>query len=108
MNNKVEGILLDFDGVISKVSVENTVDFVYNYINKIAAPMSYNFIKEYMKTVLCFPPKPSVELLFNSLGINTHLDDFYECLKKIDEDIKLIEIEKGFYEFLDFCEKNQI
>jgi hypothetical protein len=96
------GVLIDFDGVISKTSVRLTIDFVHQYINSIK-PISYNFIENYVKSVLCFPVEDSVKLLFNSLGLEKKLADFFNEFKKLDSDNTKIKIENSFYNFIDFC-----
>ena len=70
----------DFDGVISKNSVKNTLEFAFEYINSVT-PINKEFIKDYFKKVLCFSPLPSVELLFTSLGIQDRMEDFFKKLK---------------------------
>jgi hypothetical protein len=104
---KLEGFLIDFDGVISKKSIVSTLDFAYKYINS-QTPISREFVEDYFKKVLCFSPLPSVELLFISLGINDKLPDFFNKLKNLDKDKKEIIIGNDFYDFLNFCDKYKI
>ena len=101
-----KGIFIDFDGVISKSSVRVTIDFIHHFFNQ-REPISYNFVESYVKIVSCFPVEDSVNLLFKSLGMERYLKNFYEEFENRDSDSSII-IEKAFYEFLDFCEKNSI
>lgn len=101
------GIFIDFDGVISKSSVRVTINFLHEYINSIK-PISYEFIENYVKSVLCFPVDESVTLLFNSLGIENKLEHFYLKFKKLDSDRAKIIIEQSFYDFIKFCNEKKI
>lgn len=103
----LEGFLIDFDGVISKNSVKNTLEFAFEYINSVT-PINKEFIKDYFKKVLCFSPLPSVELLFTSLGIQDRMEDFFKKLKELDKDKTKIKIRPDFYSFMKFCDQHHI
>lgn len=103
--NEVQGFLIDFDGVIAGDSVRRTILFAYEFINSIT-PVNYQFLEDYFRKVLCFSPKPSVDLLFSGLGIEKHTADFFARLKKLDENSAQIVIDEMFYQFTEYCESN--
>ncbi len=105
--NKYEGILIDFDGVISKTSVQNSIDFIYKFINSVQ-PISREYIYNYSKVIMSFPLQQSLTVLFKSLGLDSHLDDFYKKFHTFDKNPKAIRIEKDFYNFVSFLEKEGI
>ena len=105
--NKYEGILIDFDGVVSKTSVQNSIDFIYKFINSLQ-PISKEYIYNYSKAIMSFPLQQSLTVLFKSLGLESQLDNFYQKFHAFDKDPKAIRIEKDFYIFLSFLEKEGI
>lgn len=109
MNNSlIEGIFIDFDGVISKNSLDITLKFVTNYINKIS-PLPLGYVKNYYKTVNSFSLFDALYLLFNSLGLTNQLNDMLEKIKNLKEyNNEIISITEDFYHLIDYCNKNDI
>lgn len=112
--SKIQGVFLDFDGVISKNSVDHTIKLLSNFINKVSPnqnfPISKNYIKKYFKCVSAFPTEKSIHFLFSSLGLEDKINLLYNEIKRTDLDLKSdkIVIEKDFEEFIRFCKKNRI
>lgn len=103
----VNGVLIDFDGVISRSSVKNTIIFTHEYINKVQ-PIPYKFIENYIKLILSFPVESSVALLFDSLGLSSLIKDFYSRFNDLDLDSSRIVIDEEFYQLISFLEKNKL
>jgi len=108
LKNKLTGILIDFDGVISKNSVTINLEFLHYFINKIS-PIPFETIKSYFKIANCFLQQPAVDLLFSSLGIKDHQELFLSELNSLKEfNNKKIKIEDDFDHFIKFCQKKNI
>lgn len=105
-NQNTKIILIDFDGVIAPKSIEDTIHFLFNYINCIY-PISKDFILNYFKSVASFPVKVSLYTLFFSLGIEELIPNFLNDFKNFNESEKDI-IDPEFIKFIKFCEKNRI
>ena len=100
-------MLIDFDGVISKTSVQNSIEFIYKFINSLQ-PISREYIYNYCKVIMSFPLHQSITNLFNSLGLEGCLDDFYQKFQIFEKDPNSIKIENDFYLFLRFLEEDGI
>jgi histidinol phosphatase-like enzyme len=104
----IEGIFIDFDGVISKNSLDVTLEYVTDYINEFT-PIPVSFIKNYYRTVNSFPLFDALYLLFGSLGLTNKVNGLLENIKEIKEyKNESITVEEGFYHLVDFCKKNSI
>jgi hypothetical protein len=105
---KIKGILIDFDGVISKNSVTLILDFIHDYINQFIY-IPHDVLKNYFKSVICFPTGPAIDLLFSSLGILDKIHDFVKKYHLLTEyKGKSMEIDAGFAGFIDFCKTYNI
>jgi len=103
----IEGVLIDFDGVICPNAVNLTFDFVYQFVNRyIKIPRI--FIENYLKVISCFPVDLSAKLLFTSLGLEDKIDVFKTDFRDYDKKVDTLEIDPDFLRFMQFCEKNSI
>jgi FMN phosphatase YigB (HAD superfamily) len=110
MNNprNIKQVLVDFDGVISKNSLDITLLYAYDFINKYT-PYHINSLKNYYLSINSFELKDGLALLFNSLGIGNELGNFYLGLKRLKEhNGQVISIEPDYQDFISFCKDNQI
>ena len=110
VGQKVNGVLIDFDGVITKNSFEILADYCVSFIKKKrqdAFEIPEVFIKNYLQFTTCFPFEPTMQLLFDSLGLKkTELKNLQKEIESI-KDYK-ITVEPDFFPFIDFCKKNGI
>jgi HAD superfamily hydrolase (TIGR01509 family) len=100
---RYEGVILDFDGVISKTSVNNSIEFIYDFINKIK-PINREYIINYCKSVMSFPLKDSIFFLIKSLGLENEIENLYREFHKFETNPRSISIEKDFYELVNYFE----
>ncbi len=105
---KIEGILVDFDGVISRNSAMLTFKFLYGFLCDIyKIPLST--VLSYYKIVLNFPLKESIDLFFDSFGLENRKNEFMKLHHNlIDLQGESVGIEKDFMDFVDFCSENDI
>jgi hypothetical protein len=107
-SDEIKYILVDFDGVISKNSLEITLIYAYDFINRYT-PYHMDSLKNYYTAINSFELKDGLLLLFKSLGIEDKLIEFYTGLKKLKEyKGQTITIEADYLDFLSFCQKNEI
>ncbi|NLW46563.1 MAG: HAD family phosphatase [Firmicutes bacterium] len=105
---KPELVLIDFDGVISKNSVQLNIESAYKFINQYT-PIPYEAILGYVKSTISFSMEHTISFLLSSLGIEDKFLGFKQeqAFTKL-YDNNLISIENDFYQFLDFCNQNSI
>lgn len=104
----IKGILVDFDGVISCNSLEITMSFAHDYINEYV-PYKFETLESFYRSVNSFDLGKGMELLFNSLGLQDKLNDFFSKLRNLRFYKNLeVEIYDDFLPFLDFCKKENI
>lgn len=104
---RVEGIFIDFDGVISRNAVDRIISFVHSYMN-LHIPIAPEFLRAYIKNISCFPVDASARLLFTAFGIEDRLEDFFSAFRKFEEQPENLQIENDFHRFLEFCRENNI
>jgi hypothetical protein len=102
---KYRGVLIDFDGVISRSSVDNIIRFVHQYISR-HTPIAMEFIHSFIKNVASFPPDLTIPMLLKSLGLENQIRHFYEEFHEFDNSQKFFSIEPDFAEFIEFCRRN--
>jgi beta-phosphoglucomutase-like phosphatase (HAD superfamily) len=107
MRHKKAGILIDFDGVISKNSIQMTCNFIHDFINRFT-PIGSEYIENYIKVIASFPVADTVKLLFNALGIGDRLEQFQREFLEFDSDKNNFIICDDFEEFIEICHKNSI
>lgn len=108
LEKRLDGIVLDFDGTISKNSVNVAFRYTYEYINRLK-PIPFVFVYNYFKNITAFQMGEAIRQLFSAFGLAEKTE---ECLKNYTEitsyqDIQ-IEIEKDFFDFVRFCQKNSL
>ncbi len=105
---KIEGFLIDFDGVVVKNSPGLGSKFIYEYINKYT-PISYGNVKSMVRLFGSYPQQDTYKFIFSSLGIGEHLADFSLQISKF-EDLyrKDIVIDGSAEKFIVYCKNNGI
>jgi FMN phosphatase YigB (HAD superfamily) len=105
---KINGIILDFDGTIAKNSVDVAFHFIYDYLRQFK-PIPHVFVYNYFKNITAFQMGEAVRQLFSAVGLEEKTMD---CLKKFTEitgyQTTQIEIEEDFFDFVHFCQKNSL
>lgn len=113
---KIKGVLIDFDGVISRRSIEKSIEYIHNYVNNKLifkygndkAFIPYNFIANYIKLVICFDTHSAIKLLFDSLGLMDCMEDFSQNYTVFETKSENIPIEADFSDFVLYCNSNSI
>ncbi len=105
---RIQGVLFDFDGTISKNALSIILDFLKDYINQyINIPAS--FLKDYLKCITTLNIGEATHLLFQSLGLSEYTKDFLSQLNDLSEHAgRSIVIESDFISFLEYCESQGI
>lgn len=105
---RIKYILIDFDGVISKNSLDITLSYTHDYINQ-NTPYHFDSLKNYYRSVNSFNLHEGVQYLFKSLGIEETLDEFNLNLVNLKQHKgQKINIEPDFLDFISFCKKIEI
>lgn len=104
----IKGILIDFDGVISRNSVLVAQHFSYEFINSLE-PIPFETFQSYFKLATCFSQEQAIKLFFTSLGLDNELPRFLEEFKSLHSYNNMtIEIDNNFSSFIDYCDKNDL
>lgn len=101
--DRIEGILIDFDGVISPNSIPEIVDFLFGYFQK-HYPLDREFLLDYVRLVSPFSAQKSIFFLFDSLGLNHLIDDFAEKFSAFEQSGGSFSLAPDFLPFLDFLD----
>lgn len=106
--NYIETIFIDYDGVISKNSMNLITNFMCDFINRFR-PIDIDTIISYVKIVNCFSVNESIGLLFTSLGLEKEIDDFRVELDGLKEYKGMcLKIEEDLCDFISFCNESNI
>ena len=100
--------LVDFDGVIAKNSIEISLSYTHDFINKFT-PYHINSLKNYYAAINSFDLKEGLSLLFRALGIEDYLPELTDGLNSLKEYNKQpILLDPGYFDFVAFCKSNDI
>lgn len=101
-------ILIDFDGVISRNSILNNFKTAHHFISQ-HIPIPFEALFYFLKSTTAFSMQHTLDFLLSSLGIANLTEVQRELLiRELYKNNTTIEIEDGFYRFLDFCDDNLI
>ncbi|HNW27396.1 MAG TPA: HAD hydrolase-like protein [Spirochaetota bacterium] len=104
----IQGMLIDFDGVISRNSVLVAQQFSYDFINSLE-PIPFETFQSYFKLATCFSQEQAIALFFTSLGLDNELPRFLKEFKSLNSHKNMtIEIDNKFLSFIDYCDKNDL
>jgi hypothetical protein len=107
-NRKLETVLIDFDGVISRNSVLNNFKTAHQFINQYI-PIPFEALFCFLKSTTAFSMQHTLTFLLSSLGI-TGITELQQqaLINDLYINNSTIKIEEEFYHFLDFCDINSI
>jgi hypothetical protein len=107
MKKQLDGILVDFDGVIIKNSLLVLILFLYDFINEFT-PISFKSVVNIVKVINSFPPMPSIKFILSNLGLEDKINDCFARFIKLKEHRSdSMEIEESFNKFIEFCKEKQ-
>lgn len=104
----LSGVILDFDGVISKNAMEIILEFTHGFIDSYVK-IPRVFVENYVKNLSAFNAKAGVELVLSSLGLAGKIGKYFSELGSLVEyKGKKMSIEEDFRDFMKFCEDKGI